>query len=106
MCWGGKNALRAALESNMISLSGDRKGKVPPIDAVVALHPSNLIIPEDVDGIVVPTTIGWGLKDISINIKQMTQVQEVHVKAETTERRLRRWNTRSIRREGIFLRDG
>ena len=56
-CWGGKYAIRAGLESNMIELDGQR---VPLVDAVVALHPSHLALPDDVEKVVVPVSCGWG----------------------------------------------
>lgn len=78
MCWGGKYAIRAGLESNKIDLHDSR---VPLVDAVAALHPSHLTIPDDVEKLVVPTTIGWGVEDIAVSFKQKGQVEEVHEKA-------------------------
>lgn len=76
-CWGGKYALRAARESNMIDVEGEKK---PLVDAVVALHPSNLVIPEDVDRPVVPISVGWGVEDQGVSFAQKAQVEEVHEK--------------------------
>ncbi|KAK5065375.1 hypothetical protein LTR84_001213 [Exophiala bonariae] len=75
MCWGGKYAIRAALESNMIELDGK---KVPLVDAVVALHPSNLVLEEDFTPVVVPITVGWGLQDEGVKIALKGQVEEIH----------------------------
>lgn len=77
-CWGGKYAIRAGLKSNMIELHGK---KVPLVDAVVALHPSHLAVPADVEGLVVPVTYGWGLEDSQVKIEQKGKVEEVHAKA-------------------------
>ncbi|MCJ1340912.1 hypothetical protein MMC09_006208 [Bachmanniomyces sp. S44760] len=85
MCWGGKYAIRAGLESNMIEVDGV---KVPLVDAVVALHPSNLAIPGDVEGLVVPVSYGWGQEDIAVNIKQKGQTEDVHAKAEEAGQKL------------------
>lgn len=77
-CWGGKYAIRAGLQSNMV-LKGETK--MPLVDAIVALHPSNLTLPADVEELVVPVTIGWGLKDEGVKIEQKGIVEEIHAKA-------------------------
>jgi dienelactone hydrolase len=77
-CWGGRYAIRAGLESNMIEI--DQK-KVPLVDAVVALHPSNLAFPDDVEKVVVPLTIGWGQEDAGVSIEQKGKVEGIHAKA-------------------------
>lgn len=77
-CWGGRYALRAALEENMIDIGGV---KTPLVDAVVALHPSNLSIPADVENTIVPVTIGWGKNDQGVSFAQKSQVEEAHEKA-------------------------
>lgn len=84
-CWGGKYALRAGLESNMIEKDGS---KVPLVDAVVALHPSNLTLPADVEILVVPASVGWGEIDSEVNIKQMDEVKDAHAKAEQSGRQI------------------
>ncbi|KAK4692991.1 hypothetical protein P7C71_g4316, partial [Lecanoromycetidae sp. Uapishka_2] len=84
-CWGGKYAIRAGLESNMIEIEG---GKVPLVDAVVVLHPSHVALPDDVETLVVPVSYGWGLEDIAVNIKQKDQVQDIHAKAKEGGRKL------------------
>ena len=77
-CWGGKYAVCAGLESNMI----DRDGKkVPLVDAVVALHPSHLAIPDDMEKSVVPVAYGWGLEDSEVKIEQKDKVLDLHAKA-------------------------
>jgi dienelactone hydrolase len=77
-CWGGKYAIRAGLESNIIDVSGTRK---PLVDAVVALHPSHVSIPDDVEKLVVPVSIGWGVEDQGVSFAQKAQVEGVHDKA-------------------------
>lgn len=76
-CWGGRYALRAAREENMIELEGK---KAPLVDAVVALHPSNLSLPEDVEKLVIPVSIGWGKEDSMVPFAQKAQVEEIHAK--------------------------
>ena len=91
-CWGGKYTVRAGLESNMISLSenesaGDNK-KIPLIDAAVVLHPSMLVIPDDVGNLVVPISFGWGKEDQGVKIEQMDQIKEVHKQAKETGKKV------------------
>ncbi|KEF61980.1 uncharacterized protein A1O9_03552 [Exophiala aquamarina CBS 119918] len=78
MCWGGRYALRAGLESHMIDLDGQ---KVPLVDAVVAMHPSNLVLEDDVNPLVVPASIGWGLEDEAVKIETKSKVEEIHQRA-------------------------
>ncbi|OJJ95205.1 hypothetical protein ASPACDRAFT_127187 [Aspergillus aculeatus ATCC 16872] len=85
-CWGGKYALRAGLERN--GIEGQDGKKVPLVDAVVALHPSHVALPDDVEDLVVPTSVGWGLEDQGVNIAIMGQVEEVHEKERQKERQL------------------
>lgn len=82
-CWGGRYAIRAGLESNMIEMDGK---KVPLVDAAVALHPSNLSLPGDVESLVVPVSIGWGLKDEGVKFEQKGQVEEIHANAKKAGR--------------------
>lgn len=77
-CWGGRYAIRAAKESNMIEIDGS---KVPLVDAVAALHPSNMVLPGDVENLVVPVTYGWGLEDTAVSIETKGKVEDVHAKA-------------------------
>ncbi|KAK3073289.1 hypothetical protein LTR53_005286 [Teratosphaeriaceae sp. CCFEE 6253] len=77
MCWG-RYAIRAGLASNMIEIGDD---KVPLVDAVVALHPSNLVFPTDVEGLVVPVSYAWGQEDSVVSIAQKAQVEEIQAKA-------------------------
>ncbi|KAJ4368196.1 hypothetical protein N0V83_006552 [Neocucurbitaria cava] len=81
MCWGGKYAVRAGLESNMVEADGGGVKK-PLVDAVVALHPSHLAIPDDVEGLVVPVSYGWGVEDIAVSFKQKGEVEAVHDRAQ------------------------
>jgi len=78
MCWGGRYALRAGLESQMIDLDGQ---KVPLVDAIVALHPSNLVLEDDVSPLVVPASFGWGLEDEAVKIETKGKVEEIHARA-------------------------
>jgi dienelactone hydrolase len=84
-CWGGKYAIEAGLESNMIEIDG---AKVPLVDAVVALHPSHLAVPDDVETLVVPVTYGWGQEDTAVKIEQKGLVEEVHAKAKEAGKEL------------------
>jgi len=84
-CWGGRYALRAGIESNMIEIDG---GKVPLVDAVVALHPSNLVLPDDVESPVVPVSYGWGLEDTFVKIEQKGKVEEIHAKDKAAGKKL------------------
>lgn len=59
----------------MIDVDGAR---VPLVDAVVALHPSHLAIPEDVKTLVVPVSYGWGVEDSLVDFKQMNMVKCLH----------------------------
>jgi dienelactone hydrolase len=77
-CWGGRFAIRAAKEENTISVDGHQ---VPLVDAVVALHPSNMAFPTDVENLGVPVSIGWGEEDTSTKIEQKGKVEAIHEKA-------------------------
>ena len=84
-CWGGKYAIRAGLESNMIEKDG---AKVPLVDAVVALHPSHVALPADVESLVVPVSYGWGVEDSGVSFEQKAKVEEIHAKARQAGRKL------------------
>ncbi|KAH7407189.1 Alpha/Beta hydrolase protein [Cadophora sp. MPI-SDFR-AT-0126] len=75
MCWGGRYAIRAGLESKMIERDGV---KIPLIDAAVALHPSNLVMGEDFEKLVVPVSYGWGKEDVAVSYKLKGQVEAIH----------------------------
>jgi dienelactone hydrolase len=81
-CWGGRYAIRAGLEQNMIDLNG---GKTALVDAVVALHPSNLELMGDVDGLVVPVSYGWGVDDIAVSFAQKAKIEGFHAQKKTPE---------------------
>lgn len=84
-CWGGKYAIRAGLESNMLDVDGV---KVPLVDAVAALHPSHVSVPDDVENLVVPVTYGWGQEDVAVSIEQKAQIEELHAKVAKAGRKV------------------
>ncbi|KAK4935312.1 hypothetical protein LTR10_023628 [Elasticomyces elasticus] len=84
-CWGGKYAIRAGLESNMIEKGGQ---KVPLVDAVVALHPSHLTLPDDVEHLVVPVSYGWGVEDSAVKFEQKSKVEQIHAAAKSKGRKV------------------
>jgi dienelactone hydrolase len=73
-CWGGRYALRAGQEKSTVEVEGK---KTPLVDAVVALHPSNLVFPGDVERMVVPTSCGWGEEDSFVKIESMEKVEAI-----------------------------
>ncbi|KAH7138726.1 Alpha/Beta hydrolase protein [Dendryphion nanum] len=77
-CWGGRYAIRAGLESKKIEIDG---AKVPLIDCAIALHPSNLVLPDDFQDLAVPVSIGWGVEDITVSIALKGKVEDIHAKA-------------------------
>jgi len=83
MCWGGRYAIRAGLEGNMIERDGQ---KVSLVDAVVALHPSNMVLPVDIENAVVPISMGWGLEDPQVSIETKGKVEEIHAKEQKAGR--------------------
>jgi dienelactone hydrolase len=78
-CWGGKYAVRAGLKEHMIDIQGEKKTLV---DAVVALHPSHLVVPDDVENLVMPTSFGWGVKDDAVKFAQKGEVENCHAQAQ------------------------
>lgn len=66
----------------------DDGSKVPLVDAVVALHPSHVAVPDDVEDLVVPVSYGWGLEDVGVRIEQKGKVEEVHAKIREAGREL------------------
>jgi len=76
-CWGGRYAVRAGLSTNMIEIEGK---KVPLVDAVVAIHPSNMVLPVDVEALAVPTSFAWGKEDIVVSFEQKATVEKTHAK--------------------------
>ena len=85
MCWGGKYAIRAGLESNMIEVDGK---KIPLVDAGVGLHPSHLEFPADVETLVVPVSYGWGVEDIAVKFEQKGKVESIHAQAKAAGRKM------------------
>ena len=84
-CWGGRYAIRAGLESNMVAVDGE---KVPLVDASVALHPSNLVLPDDLQDLIIPVSYGWGVEDEAVKIEQKGKVEDIHAKAKADGRKL------------------
>jgi dienelactone hydrolase len=76
-CWGGKYAIRAGKKSNMIEVNGVKK---PLVDCVVALHPSHLALPGDVDDLVVPVSYGFGVEDEGVKFETKAKIEEIHSK--------------------------
>lgn len=62
----------------MIDVNGT---KTPLVDAVVALHPSNLVLPEDVTDLVVPVSYGWGVEDVAVSFAQKAKIEGIHAGA-------------------------
>lgn len=56
----------------MLEIGG---AKVPLVDAVVALHPSNLVLPEDVENPAVPTSVAWGKEDSVVSFETKAKVE-------------------------------
>lgn len=102
-CWGGRYAIRAGQESSMIDMDGV---KVPLIDAVAVMHPSNLALPKDVEAPVVPVTYGWGFEDFGVKIEQKGIVEGVHAKAKQAGRKVPEMEHRVYRpgRHGFAVR--
>jgi dienelactone hydrolase len=84
-CWGGRYAIRAGMESNMIEMDGK---KVPLVDAAVALHPSNLSLPGDAEGLVVPVSYGWGKEDVAVDIALKGQIEALHATARASGKKV------------------
>jgi dienelactone hydrolase len=84
-CWGGRFALRAAQEKESIKI-GDET--VPLVDAVVALHPSNLVLPDDIDSPVVPVSVGWGQEDTNTKIETKGKMEAILADAQSAGRKL------------------
>ena len=80
-CWGGRYAIRAAQNSSNILIN---EKSTTLVDAAVALHPSNLAFPTDVENIGVPVSFGWGEEDSNTKIEQKTKVEEIHQRNKAT----------------------
>ncbi|KAF3919557.1 hypothetical protein ABW20_dc0102424 [Dactylellina cionopaga] len=76
-CWGGRYAFQAAQEKHMIKIGEE---SVPLVDAAVALHPSNLALPEDAEKLVVPFSCGWGQEDTNTKIELKGKVEQIVAK--------------------------
>jgi dienelactone hydrolase len=80
-CWGGRYAVRAAQKTAGVIID-DRS--VPLVNAAVALHPSNLKLPDDVQDISVPVSFGWGEEDTNTKIELKDKVDAVHKKTKSS----------------------
>ncbi|KAH5563266.1 hypothetical protein HBI26_182030 [Parastagonospora nodorum] len=74
-CWGGRYAIRAGMAQHQISINNTA---TPLIDAVVALHPSNMVLPDDVMELVVPVSYGWGAQDIAVSYATRGKIEKFH----------------------------
>lgn len=74
-CWGGRYAIRAGAKAHAIDIDG---AEVSLVDAVVAMHPSNLVLPGDVEEMTVPTSYGWGVEDTVVSFEQKAKVEKFH----------------------------
>jgi len=73
--------MRAGLGGNAIDIDGPgggKKVKVPLVDAVVALHPSNLTLPFDAELPAAPTSYGWGQEDSFVSIELKGKIEGIH----------------------------
>ncbi|KAF1914226.1 hypothetical protein BDU57DRAFT_500363 [Ampelomyces quisqualis] len=102
-CWGGRYAIRAGLASNMIDIDGTKK---PLIDAAVALHPSNLVLPTDVADLCVPVSYGWGVEDVAVSFALKGKIESIHADAAKTGRKVPEMEHRAYKpgRHGFAVR--
>lgn len=77
-CWGGRFAILAAKNEHKVEVAGSVRHLV---DAVVALHPSNLALPTDVEDVGVPISFGWGEEDKNTKIELKGKIEGIHDKA-------------------------
>jgi hypothetical protein len=52
--------------------------KIPLMDAVVALHLSNMALPADVQNPIVSISFGWGQEDTTVKIETKSRVEAIH----------------------------
>lgn len=76
-CWGGRFAIRAAKKEYDTTINDKQ---VPLINAAVALHPSNLVLPGDVEDLGVPVAFGWGEEDSNTKVELKDKVEAIHEK--------------------------
>lgn len=74
-CWGGRYAIRAAQKSATTKIDDQ---DVPLVHAAVALHPSQLELPDDVHHLGVPVAFGWGEEDANTKIELMDKIKAIH----------------------------
>ena len=77
-CWGGKHTVNLAYGATT------PEGK-PLLDAAFTGHPSNLVIPTELEKIVKPISFALAEKDITLKGGQITLVQEAAAKLPTSE---------------------
>jgi dienelactone hydrolase len=49
---------------------------------------ANLVLPDDVEKLVVPTSIGWGVEDVAVSFKLKGQVEALHAAAAKAGRKV------------------
>ena len=54
------------------------------VDVVVALHPSYLVVPDDVEKLAVPTSYRWSIEDSVVSFEQKAKVEEIHARRAKT----------------------
>lgn len=74
-CWGGRYAVRAGKDEYKVDVAGSKRHLV---DAIVALHPSNLDLPADVEEVGVPLSFAWGFEDTNTKIELKGKVEAIH----------------------------
>ncbi|KAK9316239.1 dienelactone hydrolase [Lipomyces starkeyi] len=68
-CWGGRYSL----------VMGTDKVKKGTVNAVAALHPSLMSIPSDIEGTIVPVSVGAGTKDTLTPPSLMKKLEELYL---------------------------
>ncbi|KAK9360079.1 dienelactone hydrolase [Lipomyces starkeyi] len=68
ICWGGRYSI----------LMGTDKVKKGTVKAVAALHPSLMSIPSDIEGTIVPVSVGAGTKDTLTPSSLMKKLEELY----------------------------
>ncbi|KAK9377519.1 dienelactone hydrolase [Lipomyces chichibuensis] len=69
-CWGGRYSL----------IMGTDKVKKGTVNAVAAMHPSLMSIPSDIEGTIVPVSVGAGTNDTLTPASFMKKLEELYLK--------------------------